>query len=110
MSNKTEKASAYKLQKAKEKGQVSKSVELTTCVLMLVLLGIISALWPASLQQIKALSKYLLFLSTKMNFSVDCLCQLQGFIGAQLVTLGLPLVLATLITIILTTIAQTGFV
>lgn len=110
MSEKTEKATPYKLQKAKEQGQVSKSVELNTSIFLLVLLLVSMALWPSFLMELKALTKHLLYLNTRIPFSVDSMGQLQQFVLSRLTYLWIPLALAGILTIILSTIAQTGFV
>ena len=110
MSEKTEKATPHKLQKAKEQGQVSKSAELTTCVFMLVLLGVATALWPSSLFQIKQLITHLVFLTARMPFSVDSMSQLQQFLLSKLTVLWLPFALSGVLSIVLSTVAQTGFV
>ena len=110
MSEKTEKATPYKLQKAKEQGQVSKSTELNTCVSMLVLLGVGISLSPSSLFQIKQLMTHLFYLNTHMPFSVDTMSQLQQFLLSKLTCLWLPFALAGMLAIILSTVAQTGFV
>ncbi|HBI21204.1 MAG TPA: hypothetical protein DDY37_01220 [Legionella sp.] len=110
MSEKTEKASAYKLQKAKEKGQVSKSTELNTCVFLLVFLGVLTALWPSCWVQIKALLTHVLYLTGRIPFRVDTMHQLQQFIGSTLLSLWAPFALTGLLAIACVTIAQTGFV
>lgn len=110
MSEKTEKATPYKLQKAKEQGQVSKSAELNTCVFLLVLLVIASALWPSSLVQIKALVTHLLVLTARVPFSVDSMGRLHQFLLSKITLLWLPFALAGILSIILSTVAQTGFV
>ena len=110
MSEKTEKATAYKLQKAKEQGQVSKSTELNTCVFLLVFLGVFTALWPSCLVQIKALLTHVLYLTGRTPFSVDAMSLLQQFIGASLLSLWTPFGLAGVLAIACASIAQTGFV
>jgi flagellar biosynthetic protein FlhB len=110
MSEKTEKASAYKLKKAREQGRVSKSVELTTCVFLLVFLGVFAALWPTCLIQIKALSTHLLYLAGRLSFSVDTMNQLQQWIFITMLSLWMPFALVGLLAIAAATIAQTGFV
>lgn len=110
MSEKTEKASAYKLQKAREQGQVNKSTELVTCIFLLVLLGLGTALWPSFLLQLKSLLKHLLYLNARISFSVDTISQLQQFILAKIIFLWLPFALAAMLVIALATLVQTGFV
>lgn len=110
MTEKTEKATAYKLQKAKEQGQVSKSTELNTCVFLLVLLGLITAVWPSLLIQLKTLLKQLLYMNHKMTFSVDQISHLHQFLLSKIITFWMPFALAGILTIILITLAQTGFV
>lgn len=110
MSEKTEKATPHKLQKAKEQGQVNKSTELNTGVFLLVMLGVASSLWPSSLFQIKQLIMHLFYMNTRMPFSVESMSHLQQFLLSKLTFLWLPFALAGILSIILSTIAQTGFV
>lgn len=110
MSEKTEKATPYKLQKAKEKGQVSKSIELTTCISLLVILSMITALWPKQLKEIRALLHYLLENSARIQLSTDTVSQLFQLAFTKLITLWLPLALASILAIVLGTIVQTGMV
>jgi flagellar biosynthetic protein FlhB/flagellar biosynthetic protein FliR/FlhB len=110
MSNKTEKATPYKLKKAKEKGQVNKSNELNTSFFLFVMILISTALWPSLLGQIKALMVHLLYLTTQFSFRIDNLLKLQNFILITLINLWLPFALTAVIILILSTISQTGFV
>ncbi|RUR18221.1 EscU/YscU/HrcU family type III secretion system export apparatus switch protein [Legionella sp. km535] len=110
MSEKTEKPTPYKLQKAKEKGQASKSIELTTCTALLVMIGMISALWPKQLYEIKSMLRHILHFATHLQFNSDNIMHLQQFILSQLLSLWLPFALASGLTIILCTLAQTGII
>ena len=110
MSEKTEKATAYKLHKAKEKGQVSKSVELNTCISLLVMLGMITALWPNQLQEIQNLMRHLLNNAANFQVTIDNISRIQQFILSKMITLWLPLALAGGLAIVLSTMAQTGLV
>ncbi|MFJ1268002.1 flagellar biosynthesis protein FlhB [Legionella lytica] len=110
MSEKTEKATPHKLQKAKEKGQVSKSIELTTCAALFVMLGILSALWPKQLHELQNMFRHLLQLAAHLQFSIDNINHLQQFIFGQFISLWLPFALAGSLATILTNLAQTGVV
>lgn len=110
MSEKTEKPTPYKLQKAKEKGQVSKSMELTTAGSLLVMLMVTTALWPKQLGEIQALFRHLLYIASDVQFNVDTIIHLHQLLLIQLISLWLPFALATGLAIILITIAQTGIV
>jgi flagellar biosynthetic protein FlhB len=110
MSEKTEKATPHKLQKAKEKGQVSKSVELNTCVALLVMLALITALWPKQLKEIQDLMRHLLSFAAHVQFTLDNINHIHQFILSKLVSLWLPFTIATLLALVLTSIAQTGLV
>ncbi|KTC87779.1 EscU/YscU/HrcU family type III secretion system export apparatus switch protein [Legionella drozanskii] len=110
MSEKTEKATAYKLQKAKKEGQVSKSIELNTTVHLIGLLLVTNALWPAELHQIKALLTQLLAFATQLPFQWDQLSKLYQFLLSNLVSLWLPFALTSFLCLSLASIAQTGFV
>lgn len=110
MSEKTEKATPYKLKKAKEQGQVSKSIELNTCIFMLAFIAVSAALWPSILLQIKELLRHLLYLNNHLPFNIDSIIHLQQLLLGKIVILWLPLALSCLLSIILSTISQTGFV
>lgn len=110
MSEKTEKASSYKLKKARKNGQVSKSTELNTCVFLLVLFSISIALGPSCFNQIKELLTHLIQLNSRMQFSIDNLSKLQFFIMSKIIFLWLPFAISGLLSITLSNIVQTGFV
>lgn len=110
MSEKSEKATPYKLQKAKEKGQVSKSVELNTCISLLILLGLITALWPKQLKEIQELFRHLLYKASQLQFTLDQITHLHQFILSKLIALWLPFALTAGLAIILGSISQTGLV
>lgn len=110
MSDKTEKATPYKLQKAKEKGYVNKSIELNSTLILIGLLNVTSALWPSVLQHIKALMMHLFFFATHLPMSIDNLDKLQQFFLSTLIRLWLPFALTSILLLVLSTIAQTGFV
>jgi flagellar biosynthetic protein FlhB/flagellar biosynthetic protein FliR/FlhB len=110
MSEKTEKATPYKLQKAKEKGQVSKSVELTTCISLLVICLLINALWLKQLGVIQNLLRQILLAAPQIQFNIDNISHLHQYILSQLISLWAPFALAGGLAIILGTVAQTGMV
>ena len=110
MSDKTEKATPHKLKKAKQQGQVSKSTELNTCVFILVLLATSTALWASFMVQIEELSKELLSLTSHLLISVESIGQLQRIILSKMIHLFLPFSVAGVLAIVLSTLAQTGFV
>lgn len=110
MSEKTEKATPYKLQKAKEKGQVNKSIELNTCVSLLVMFIMITALWPKQLEDIQNLLRHLLNNTSHIQFNIDRISHMHQFILTKLINLWLPFALAGVLAIILSTVAQTGIV
>ena len=110
MSEKTEKATAYKLQKAKERGQVNKSVELNNCVFLLMMICIISALWPKILSELKALLIQLFCLGSHIQFNSGTINHLSHSILSQLISLWLPIALTAVLSTIIGSIAQTGLV
>lgn len=110
MSEKTENATPYKLEKAKEKGLVSKSIELNTCSSLLVLLGLINSLWPQQLKDIQSVTTHLLYLATHMHLTLDTISHLHQLLLSKLLTLWLPFALAAVISVVLSTVLQTGFV
>lgn len=110
MSEKTEKATSHKLQKAREQGQVSKSIELNTCVFLLVTVITALALWPAFWLELKQLITHLLYLAARLPFSVDGMGHLQRVILSKLTSWWLPFALAGIVALTLSTVSQTGFV
>ncbi len=110
MSSKTEKATPYKLQKAKEKGQVSKSIELNTSIFLIVMVIVGMALWPTLLQQLKSLMTHVLYLAPGFALAVDNVVKVEHFLLSKLLNLWLPFALAVVLVLIFSTIAQTGFV
>ena len=110
MSEKTEKATSYKLQKFKEQGKVSKSIELNTCIYLLIMLTVTTALSKSALLQIKVWVVALLNTNTQISFNIATIIKLQSLLLSKLTLLWLPLALAGALSIIISTIAQTGFV
>lgn len=109
MSEKTEQATPYKLKKAKEQGLVSQSAELNSCIALLVLLSIMVSFWKPSLAHIKGLSSQLLNHHEPL-FDIKTMTHLLQFLLSQITFLWLPFVLAGIITLVASTVAQTGFV
>lgn len=110
MSEKTEKATPYKLRKNQEQGKVSKSLDINTSVSLFVIVAIAIALWPSVIVELKTWMTRLLLLSPHFMFSVNSIMSLQDKLLSQLISLWSPLALATIITIVICTVAQTGFV
>jgi flagellar biosynthetic protein FlhB len=110
MSEKTEKATPHRLKKSKEQGKVSKSIELNTSIYMLVLLTCGMALYPSIFIQIKSIIKTIINLNHHMIFSVDSMGQLQKLILSKIIFLWLPFSLIGILSIVFSTIVQTGFV
>ncbi len=110
MSQKTEKATPWALKKAREKGDVSKSHELTICMAMLTFLCVFAALGHESFLQIKQLLIHLFTLINHLVFRIDEVSQLQRILLSKLTLLWLPIALAGMLSIILSTLAQTGLV
>lgn len=108
MSEKTEKATAYKLKKAKEKGQVSKSNELTVYCTLLIGLSLLALLIPKDINTFQNLLRHLFNQAAQVTLTPDHITQLNNLIWLPLTFLWLPLAFTVLLTIILTTIAQTG--
>lgn len=110
MSEKTEHATPHKLKKAKEKGQVNKSNELSTCISLLVVVLLMSLLWTPYLSQLAILCQKTLSLAGQMSFTPANIVKLHQWIMKTLLLLWLPVALTMLLGISLCTIAQTGFV
>lgn len=110
MSEKTEKPTANKLQKARELGQVSKSNDLITILHLLVMLGVTTALWPNLLTELQTFLRHLFQLIAHFKFNLDQINKLQQLILNKLLNLWLPFALAGILAIILGSIGQTGFI
>lgn len=110
MSEKTEKASPFKLKKAKEQGQVAKSSELNSVIAIMVFFTVFLALWQQDLNQLSQVLKKLLRMSAQLHFSSDQIQSLFHWLLSALLSLWLPFALAMSISLILSSIAQTGFV
>lgn len=108
MSEKTEKATPHKLKKAKEKGQVSKSTELTTYITLLVGLIALVLLIPRQVKAIQSMMSHLLHLAGTLSFNTDTLSHLTRILFTTLIMLWLPLIVIVLISITLSTLVQTG--
>lgn len=110
MSEKTEKATQYKLQKAKEKGQVSRSTELVTNISLLVFLGMMTALWPKHIHELRELIRHLFYLAGHLQFSLEHIQQIQQYLLSQILSLWLPFAMTRVLAIVLANLAQTGVV
>ncbi|KGP63288.1 hypothetical protein EP47_09140 [Legionella norrlandica] len=110
MSEKSEKPTPYKLQKAKERGQVSKSIELSTTTSLLIMLGIISALWSKEFIEIKRVSQKILYYAPYFQFTLDNISKLHTTVLQQIIILWLPLAIGGVLAIILVNWIQFGIV
>lgn len=110
MSEKTEKATPYKLQKAKEKGQVAKSNELNTVITFLIFLGVFLALWQTSIQSLLELFRKILVMSATPFDSLDQFHSMFWSLHQVFIVQWLPFALTIILTIVLSSIAQSGFV
>lgn len=110
MSEKTEKATPYKLKKAKDRGQANKSADAVTFFYLLIMLGLIASLWPRLLIEFKQLLRHLLSLAANLHPNASNLGDLNQWLIPHMINLWLPIALAGLLTLILTNIVQTGFV
>lgn len=108
MSEKTEKATAHKLQKAREKGQVSKSAEFTTYSTLLCILGLLFFLSPHYVTKLQQLLSHLFYLTARLQFNTQHLSYLIHLIALQFLSLWLPVALLLLTIVSLCTIYQTG--
>jgi flagellar biosynthetic protein FlhB/flagellar biosynthetic protein FliR/FlhB len=107
---KTEKATPHKLNKAREQGQVAKSTDFISSLTLLTSLILITALWSTDLQKISSNLSQLLISSHDFHFTLTNITQLFNTLLLSTVSMLLPLGLAIIITVILSTVVQTGFV
>lgn len=110
MSEKTEKATAYKLKKGREQGRVSKSIELNTSVFLLLMLGVSGVLWPSVMSHMELWFERFILLSNRFTLSFEHVVYLQRQLLTSLLSLWLPFALAGSIIIVMTSLSQTGFI
>ncbi|QBR84001.1 EscU/YscU/HrcU family type III secretion system export apparatus switch protein [Legionella israelensis] len=110
MSEKTEKASPFKLKKAKERGQVAKSNELNTILTLFIFCLLSLALWQQLFNDLLALFKKIIISSFDFHYSITHIHGLFYALYSSLLSHWLPFALAIALSIILSTIGQTGFV
>lgn len=108
MSEQTEKATPYKLQKAKEHGQVNKSVELNSCLFLLVMVIIGGLLLPSTLSRVQHIMHQLLQLP--ITFTIPAITTLISICLKFLLILGSPFMLAGILSVEISSLVQTGFV
>ncbi|MCW8451416.1 EscU/YscU/HrcU family type III secretion system export apparatus switch protein [Legionella quinlivanii] len=110
MSEKTETATAYKLKKAKEKGQVSKSSELINTTQLAVILLLLWLYGTKGWQQMLAVSQEQLHLTGHLHFSLKTVTYIFKLLTTNLLYLWLPFALILVATTIVCSLVQTGFV
>ncbi|KTC68295.1 flagellar biosynthetic protein FlhB [Legionella birminghamensis] len=110
MTEKTENATAYKLKKAKEKGQVSKSADLINTSQLLICLLLLCITGASTWQQIIQLCSQQFLLAGHLVFSVSKISSLMRLLITGLLTLWMPFALILIATAMITSILQTGFV
>lgn len=110
MSEKTEKATPFKLKKSREQGQVAKSTELNTVLALLIFCGVFLAVWQRTLDNLLVMFTKIFIMSGKNFNSIEQIHGLFYWVFSALIALWLPFALAVFLTIILSTIAQTGLV
>jgi flagellar biosynthetic protein FlhB/flagellar biosynthetic protein FliR/FlhB len=108
MSEKTEKATPYKLQKAKEEGQVSKSKDLNIGIFLLVSLGFAVGLASDPSFQITSLLKKIIISSTQIHLTIETIHLLFQIISWDLFWMWLPFGLFSVLVLCLSSMAQTG--
>lgn len=108
--NKTEQATPYKLEKQREKGQVAKSGELNGAMTLFVALIVLSALWTKHLSQLTSWLSQCLISSATVAVTLNSVTHLFKRSLLHLSALLLPLALAIIITVVLMTVLQTGWV
>jgi flagellar biosynthetic protein FlhB/flagellar biosynthetic protein FliR/FlhB len=110
MSEKTEKATEYKLRKAREKGQVNKSAELNSSLTLLMLCAVMAALWQPTLTELESICRQVLYLAGHLTLTSDTLVCLLQILHGQLLQIGLPFALTGMLVFILVSLLQTGLV
>ncbi|MCC5792171.1 MAG: EscU/YscU/HrcU family type III secretion system export apparatus switch protein [Legionellaceae bacterium] len=107
---KTEKATRYKLDKAREKGQVAKSAEWISAITLLCTLVMLRAFWQTDWQQLQIEMRHLLMASGHFHFSLSNLVHLMQHILMYLLGLFVPLAMALILAASLASLMQTGFI
>lgn len=107
-SNKTEKATPFKLREAKKKGQVAKSMELNHSLILLVFVLIGSALWSSISSQYVSFFKTTLLAGNQVVFSADSIVEWLSYINRDIFMMVGPLVFIILVSGVFSNIIQTG--
>ena len=81
MSEKTEQASSYKLKKAREKGQVSKSLELNGALSMLVFSSCLAILYPQEIKSIEQMFSQIFQLIGHLKYTPNNLISLTSHLN-----------------------------
>ncbi|MFZ9036353.1 MAG: EscU/YscU/HrcU family type III secretion system export apparatus switch protein, partial [Francisellaceae bacterium] len=108
--NRNEKATDYKLKKAKEKGQVAKSLELPHTTLLAAMTLLFLMLFQSSLIAFLQLCRRLFVLSTDFSTTQDNIITLMHFLINDLIGLVAPLMAAIVLTVVFSHIVQSGLV
>lgn len=107
---KTEEASSYKLEQARRKGMVARSLELSTLVLMLALAGYLWAFGGQMAHEMQRLSASALVQAPSLAFGPLQLWTWTSALAARAAYIILPLLLLFAATAALSVLVQTGFI
>jgi len=105
--DKTEAATAYKLEQARKKGQVAKSMELNGIVSLATFTLIVLALYEGISQDITKELKYYLVSSGSINITENATMDLFMRSSIEIITLLSPILVALIITGVIVTMIQT---
>jgi len=109
-SEKTEEPSQHKLDEAKKKGSVSKSLDLNSFVVLLSLLVLMMAAGQSSVNQLSALCHRILSMAGHVSFDLQHLSHLFGDITREGFLIITPIVATVTIMGIASSIMQTGLI
>lgn len=107
---KTEKATPYKLEKNREKGQVSKSVDLTAVTTLATAILLITVFWQKDLRLLSMTTRQYLISIAQFNVSIDSITALFNHALRDSLWMLSPFALVLTLVIVIITILQSGFV
>lgn len=107
-SNKTEKATPFKLKEAKKKGQVAKSMEVNHAFILLIFVLVGAAFWPRISERFSSFTKTTWLSGNNVKFEIDSLVNWYSSFSSELLIIFGPLLLVILSAGIFSNILQTG--
>jgi flagellar biosynthetic protein FlhB len=105
---KTEEATGHKLSQAREKGQVPKSMEISTAVVLLAAIGVLFVLGPYGWQRLVRLMNYIMNETVAFEATPNAVLELSRVLFKEALIMILPVALVILVVSVAVNIYQIG--